>query len=204
MVGGGGAMLVFFRERLVFLSVPKTGSTAFESALRDRADMVVSAPPELKHMPLFRYNRFMRPMFEKVLDAQMETIAVVREPLDWLGSWYRYRRRPEMKGHRNGTHHVDFDGFLEAYMQDKRPSFANVGSQAKFVEPRPNGTRLEHLFRYDRLDRLTAFLEDRLQTKVNMRRENESPAMALTISPEVEVRLRQVCRAEFDVYKSAG
>ena len=197
-------MLVFYRERLVLLSVPKTGTTALESALRERADMVISSPPELKHMPLFRYNRFMRPMFEKVLDAQMETIAVVREPVDWLGSWYRYRRRPEMAGHRNGTHDVDFDGFLEAYMQDKKPPFANVGSQAKFVEPRPNGTRLAHLFRFDRLDRLTALLEERLQCRVETRRENASPQMALTVSPEVEARLRRVCRAEFDVYASAG
>ncbi|MEM7321392.1 MAG: sulfotransferase family 2 domain-containing protein, partial [Pseudomonadota bacterium] len=129
-------MMVFYKERLVFLSVPKTGTTALQSALGDRADMTVTAPPELKHMPLFRYNRFMRPMFDKVLDAQMETMAVIREPVDWLGSWYRFRRRPGFEGHRNATHDMSFDDFVTAYVREQRPSFANVGSQAKFVEPR--------------------------------------------------------------------
>ncbi len=51
-------MLVFTKERLAFLAVPKTGSTAYHSALAARADMVVTAPPELKHANLFRYDRF--------------------------------------------------------------------------------------------------------------------------------------------------
>ncbi|MCB1312159.1 MAG: gamma-glutamyl kinase, partial [Sedimentitalea sp.] len=91
-------MLVFFKERLVFLSVPKTGSSAYHSALAARADMVVAGPPELKHAPLYRYNRFFRPMFEKVCDARMDTLAVMREPVSWLGSWYRYRQRDFLDG----------------------------------------------------------------------------------------------------------
>ena len=52
-------MLVFYKERLAFLSVPKTGTTAYESALRPRADIVISEPPLLKHAPVYRYNRFL-------------------------------------------------------------------------------------------------------------------------------------------------
>ena len=77
-MNGRSVVLVFFKERLVFLSVPKTGTTAYESALRDRADIVVSDPPELKHAPVYRYNRFFRPMFEKVCGVEMETIAVMQ------------------------------------------------------------------------------------------------------------------------------
>jgi hypothetical protein len=59
-------MLIFYKERLAFLSVPKTGTTAYETALRDRADMVISEPAMLKHAPVYRYNRFLRPMFTNV------------------------------------------------------------------------------------------------------------------------------------------
>ncbi len=59
-------MLVFVKEGLAFLSVPKTGTTAYQAALADRADMVVSDPPMLKHAPVYRYNRFFRPMFDKI------------------------------------------------------------------------------------------------------------------------------------------
>ena len=56
-------MLVFYKANLVFLSVPKTGTTAYEEALQPHADMVLLQPPELKHAPVYRYNRFVRPMF---------------------------------------------------------------------------------------------------------------------------------------------
>jgi len=46
-------MLVFSNEKLVFLSVPKTGTTAYEAALAPHAAIVVSNPPELKHAPVF-------------------------------------------------------------------------------------------------------------------------------------------------------
>ncbi|MDK3018483.1 gamma-glutamyl kinase [Pseudodonghicola flavimaris] len=195
-------MLVFYKERLVFLSVPKTGTTAYESALRDRADMVISDPPELKHAPVYRYNRFFRPMFDKVCHAEMETLAVMREPISWLGSWYRYRRRPFMAGKPNSTHDISFDDFVEAYAKGDPPGFARVGSQAKFLEPRPNGTRVMHLFRYEAQDRLRAFLQDRLDMEIATARENVSPEMPLSLSPRVEEKLRRKCAEEFALYDS--
>lgn len=195
-------MLVFHKEKLVFLAVPKTGTTAYHSALAARADMVVSAPPELKHAPLYRYNRFFRPMFENACQVQMETLAVMREPVSWLGSWYRYRRRPFMAGNPNSTADISFDDFVLAYFASDRPGFANVGSQAKFLEPRPNGTSITHLFRYEAPDRLNAFLENRLDFKLDLRRENVSPDMDLTLSPAVERELRDRCKAEFALYDS--
>lgn len=194
-------MLVFWKEKLVLLSVPKTGTTALESALAPQADMVISNPPELKHAPIYRYNRFFRPMFEKACkEENMETVAVMREPISWLGSWYRYRRRDSMKGQAKSTHDMSFDDFVEAYCQGKRPPFANVGSQAKFLEPRPNGTSVTHLFRYEDQPRLLEFLERRLNAKIHLNRENVSPQMALSLSPRVESKLRRKCPEEFDLY----
>ena len=82
-------MLVFWKARLVFLAVPKTGTSAYEAALGSIASMAVLDPPELKHAPVYRYNRFFRPMLEKAGAEQMDLLAVVREPMSWLGSWYR-------------------------------------------------------------------------------------------------------------------
>ena len=195
-------MLVFYNENLVFLSVPKTGTTAYQTALRDRADMVISDPPLLKHAPVYRYNRFLRPMFVNVCAREPELMAVMREPISWLGSWYRYRRRPFMEGKPNATHGVSFDEFVQAYLKGKRPDFANVGSQAKFLETQPNGCGVTHLFRYEAPERLNAFLEERLGLAVETRRENVSPEMPLELSPKTEAKLRRKCAAEFDLYDS--
>ncbi|MGH1452995.1 MAG: gamma-glutamyl kinase [Paracoccaceae bacterium] len=196
-------MLVFWKERLVFLSVPKTGTTAYETALAPHAAIVVNDPPELKHAPVYRYNRFFRPMFEKACKTDnMETLAVMREPVSWLGSWYRYRRRPFMKGHPKGTHHISFDEFVDAYCQGNPPPFANVGSQFKFLEPRPNGTRVNHLFRYENQSALLTFLQDRLGIEVSTERENVSPEMSLTLSADMAEKFRRKRPEEFELYES--
>ena len=198
-------MLVFSKAKLVFLSVPKTGTTAHEAALAPLASMVVSDPPELKHAPVFRYNRFFRPMLEKFLGEGLEVLAVMREPVSWLGSWYRYRRRPFMQGRPNATHEMSFDEFVQAYMKGRRPDFANVGSQAKFLEPQRNGTAVTHLFRYEDPEGLARFLRARLGADLaEAGRHNESPRMPLELSAATEARLRRKCAAEFDVWDAAG
>ena len=195
-------MLVFYKERLAFLSVPKTGTTAYEAALAPRADLVISEPPMLKHAPVYRYNRFIRPMFLRVCDVEMELMAVMREPISWLGSWYRYRQRPFMKGKPNSTHDVSFDDFVLAYLKGKKPGFADVGSQANFMKGQPNGTEITHYFRYEDQPRLQAFLKERLDVDLTLTKQNVSPVMQLSLREDVEVRLRRKCAEEFDLYES--
>ncbi len=195
-------VLVFWKERLAFLAVPKTGTSAWETALAPRADIAILNPPDLKHAPVYRYNRFFRPMFEKMGAPDMETLAVMREPISWLSSWYRYRQRPFMAGKPNSTEALSFDEFVEGYCKGERPGFANVGSQAKFLEPRPNGTRVTHLFRYEDQQKLIDFLEDRLSVSLDLPRENVSPEMAVSLSPKTEAKLRRKCAAEFELYAS--
>ena len=57
-------MLIFSKAKLVLFSVPKTGTTAIETALAPHAAIALLDPPELKHAPVYRYNRFLRPMVE--------------------------------------------------------------------------------------------------------------------------------------------
>lgn len=195
-------MLVFFKERLAFLSVPKTGTTAYEAALAPRADLVISEPPMLKHAPVYRYNRFIRPMYKNVCDAEMELMAVMREPVSWLSSWYRFRARPFMDGKPNSTKGISFDEFVLAYLKGKKPGFADVGSQANFMKTQPNGTGITHHFRYEDQGRLQTFLQDRLKVHLTLNRKNVSPQMDIALSPEVEARLRSKCAEEFELYAS--
>lgn len=197
-------MLVFAKQKLVFLSVPKTGSTAYEQALAPHAALVVSDPPELKHAPVFRYNRFFRKMVEQFIGSDVSVVAVMREPVDWLGSWYRYRAREALHGHANSTRGLSFDAFADAYCEREVPDFARVGSQAKFLEPQRNGTRVTHLFRYEDQAGLRRFLEARLDVPVVTRSANRSPQMPLGLAPETLARLRRVCAADFRLYRGIG
>ena len=195
-------MLIFYKERLAFLSVPKTGTTAYETALRDRADMVISEPAMLKHAPVYRYNRFLRPMFTNVCDVELELLAVMRAPIRWLGRWWRSRPSPFLKGKPNSTQGISFDDFVLAYLKGKKPGFADVGAQSKFMETQPNGTGITHLFKYEDQAKLQQFLTDRLNVTFDLKQENVSPTIAQTLSADVEARFRRKCTAEFELYES--
>ncbi|WP_136441505.1 sulfotransferase family 2 domain-containing protein [Pacificoceanicola onchidii] len=196
-------MLVFWKARLVFLAVPKTGTSAWENALLPFASMTVLDPPELKHAPVYRYNRFFRPMYDKMGAPDMELLAVVREPISWLGSWYRYRQRGFLEGKPTSTRGMTFDAFCQAYSTGERPPFANVGSQAKFIEPRPNGISVSHLFKYENQAGLIDFMQDRLGIAIDLPRENVSPRRDLSLSDETEAKLRRKCAADFEAWERA-
>ena len=196
-------MLVFYKERLALLSVPKTGSTAYQSALRDYADIVVSGPPELKHATVRRFDRFFQDMFRKLNDTELEIMAVVREPVDWLGSWYRYRARADLIGHSNSTNGLSFDEFVQAYMKNPRPEFANVGSQSQFFRARNNGVGASHVFKYENQEAILDFLQNRLNLKINLQRENVSPPGDLSLTAETEQKFRESHADEFILHGAA-
>lgn len=195
-------MLIFFKERLALLSVPKTGTTAYHAALASRADVAISNPPELKHAPVYRYNRWIRPMFDKVCNAEMELVAVMREPISWLGSWYRFRQRDALAGHPNSTVGISFDAFLRDACRGKPPRHADVGSQARFLAPQPNGCAVRHLFRYEEPQKLQAFLETRLGYRFELPQLNVSPARNLAPSDETLALVRRKRAEEFALYDS--
>ena len=197
-------MMVFSSHKLVFLSVPKTGTTAWQAALAPHASMIVRGPPELKHAPVFRYNRFFRPAIEKFIGADLHVIAVMRDPVDWLGSWYRYRRRPVLSGKPTSTEGMSFDDFVRAYLQRDQPPYANVGSQSKFLERQRNGTAATHVFRYDDPAALTSYLETRLGARVATEWLNASPPEPLSLSHDTDDILRRTYAPDFRLYASIG
>jgi hypothetical protein len=95
---------------------------------------------------------------------------------------------------------MSFDDFVRGYLQSKQPEFARVGSQARFVGYANGKPHVTHLFRHDAQDRLIAFLQDRLNTDINLEVRNVSPKIPLTLSPGVETRLRKKYAMDFDLW----
>lgn len=197
-------MLVFWEERLAFLATPKTGSTAIAAALESLAAVSIQRPPLLKHTTVHRYRRFIGPYLEAASKAEFTLVALMREPTDWLGSWYRYRQRDRTLPEQS-TKGMSFDAFVQAWCQDPRPEFANIGSQGRFLRPRKeNGGEkgVDRLFRYEEIDRFVHFLEDRLGCEIILPRLNVSPPGATELSAETEALLRQVAAEDFALYQS--
>jgi|GEM_PF-124185 hypothetical protein len=161
-------MLIFSRYNLVLLAVPKTGSTALEVALGQEADGRFGNPPEMKHLPLYRYNRFVRPLLQLTTGQDPETFALIREPISWLRSWYRYRARNSTALLPTSTCHISFDQFVREAMSDDPPPFAQVGCQTRFLSPGGSGGPITHLFQYEQMDLACKFLENRLELELDL------------------------------------
>ena len=193
-------MLVFWRERLVFLATPKTGSTSIESVLASHASIAITRPPQLKHTNAQRYQRFLAPYLGDKTGQDFPMTALMREPRDWLGSWYRYRQRPD-EARDKSTRNLSFDDFVRGYCQAAQPEFAKVGAQANFLAP--NGHRpVDHIFRYEQMPVFVTFLQDRLGTQITLPHINVSPVAKLELTPQSDQLLHDFCARDFDIYAS--
>lgn len=192
-------MMVFWQQRLAFLATPKTASTAIETALGALAALVIQRPAPLKHTNLARFEENLQPWLTTTGGARFETAALMREPREWLGSWYRDRQREDVEPEKS-TRGISFDEFVQAHCRaENRPLFADVGSQAAFLT-RADGTEVDHLFRYDHLTAFVHFLEDRLDCVIHLPRVNVSPLGDTSLSPATEALLHEARAADFALY----
>lgn len=86
-------MLVFLKHNLVFFAVPKTGTTSYQAALKGKADIIMRGAPAVKHLNMRKYERSFGPFLNKAFNLTPERMAVMRDPLDLMRSWYKYRSR---------------------------------------------------------------------------------------------------------------
>jgi len=194
-------MLVFWKQKLVMLALPKTGTTALEAALLPLADAAILNPPGLKHVSAQRYRNLLAGFFEQRGSRPMETMAVMRDPAGWLESWYRYRTRPQLDGKDTSTAGISFDDFVDAWMRADQPEFARVGSQANFLTNDAGQIAVDHIFRHDMMDAAVTFLEARLNTRITLERRNTSPVRDVALSPAMAARLRAERPGEFEIWE---
>lgn len=192
-------MLVFWEQKLVILATPKTGSTAIQASLESMATMAIQRPPVLKHTSVARYHRFIAPYLEAASGSSFTVVALMREPRDWLGSWFRYRQRDDIPDQARSTLGMDFDAFVRGWCDVPQPAFAAVGSQARFLAPKGE-KGLDHLFRYEEIDQFVTFLEDRLDCEIILPRLNVSPHAALDLAPETEALLHKTAARDLALY----
>ncbi len=197
-------MLVFWKERLVLLATPKTGSTSIETALESLAHVAVRRPPALKHVSANRFDRHLRPWLEKAAGAPFTTVALMRDPVDWLGSWWRYRSRDDIQDMPKSTAGLTFEAAARAYLSDQPGASMDVGSQARFLGLKAGVAAVDRVFRYENIGAFVQFLEDRLGGEIILPRLNVSPKGDMTLSAGTDARLRARFAAEYDYYRQLG
>lgn len=193
-------MLIFWESRLVFLATPKAGSTAIEAALEGLANVAVQRPAALKHADLRTYRQHIEPWLHSVTGDRFTTIALMREPVGWLRSWYRFRLRDDDEDPDHPMIGVSFAQFAKAYTQPGGMAAAHVGTQSQFLTHGQD--RVDRIFRYEDIETFTHYLEDRLDCAISLPRINVPPAVDVSLAPAEESRLREAMAQDFALYRS--
>lgn len=193
-------MLVFHSHGLVVFSIPKTGSTALEAALSPHASLVVQAPPEHRHMNRRVFAAQWEDLLTRRYDRRFDSVALLREPVARLRSWYRYRATSAFAETPLSTAEISFDDFIAATLDESPPPHARIGSQDRFVAMPGGGIGITHLFDYAQIERARDWLSDRLRRDLALPRRNVSPARDAPLSSPLRARLELARAAEFALY----
>jgi hypothetical protein len=210
-------MLLAPKRGFVLLTPPKTASTAIEGAFRRYAEVSLQRNP-FKHTNYAQFQHFLEPWLGSTgyLRDSYEVICVVREPIDWLNSWWRYRSREELARPSHPQHyryvgHLSFEQFARAYMgshtgerSDKGDKkFPRMGRPTRFLEPLPGEPEVDRVFRYERLDLLVGYLREKVGVEVEVGLRNVSPKRSFSLSEECERELRRFFTPEYELYERA-
>ncbi|MDB5526297.1 MAG: gamma-glutamyl kinase [Rhizobium sp.] len=205
-------MIFLYRAKLLILSQPKTGTTALDNALAHRASIVVNSPPEMKHLAYRKFMKFVAPWIRAqtgLTRKQYEVVSVMREPIDWLGSWYRYRTRerlnnPDADRPGNYTGNVSFDQFILDVCKPKReqPSYAHINSPCSVALNGEDSVGIDRIFPYEDMSGLYELIEERTGKSVDTKQMNVSPEMKLEISDEARARIKEKLAFAFELHGS--
>lgn len=189
-------MLIFLRHKLAFLATPKTGTTAVEMALRPQAEIIFAK--NRKHTPAARYNNKVVPFLEDTFGVRPASVAVMREPVEQIRSWYKYRAQPRLDGTAVSTKDISFDQFVREVIADA-PKRAQIGRQFNFLTDK-GAVAVDHLFAYAAQDVFLGFMSERLEQRIALAAKNVSPKIRADLSDETLALLRSARAEDFALY----
>lgn len=77
-------------HKFVFAANTKSASTSIEHVLTPLSDQVIASSPARKHLPLAALKHEQPALFGEERDSYF-MFGVMRDPIDWINSWFRYR-----------------------------------------------------------------------------------------------------------------
>ena len=157
-------MRVSIKHNFTFICMPKCASTSIEKALLPHCQLVTRDGEGIKHTSAARYNKYIRPFLN---NKDIETVCIMREPISWLHSWYRYRSReaiadPEHKRHSHYCGHITFQQWVEAYLSEIRPEYAKLGSQKNYITDKDGEVCVNRIFKYEDLSMIQNYFKEKI------------------------------------------
>ena len=116
-------MLIFVEKRLILYSMPKTGTTSIHKALEKSATIRFTRTGKfgLKHINAEDFQKWEKTLKDQFPGDKFVSCCVMREPIDLLRSWYKYRSRKKLKSDEKFTGNITFDNYIKNLYGKKKP-----------------------------------------------------------------------------------
>ena len=135
-------MLISHRYRYIFIAVPKTATTSIITALNEYGEVETVRPKHKTAMEAYQE------LPEEIWNTYYK-FSFVRNPFDWVASWYFYRQRENFKNNKNRHHTYTGDiSFSDFVRNDKE--WPNT--QLEFLANDSGNILVDFIGRYENLD----------------------------------------------------
>ncbi|MBN7795021.1 sulfotransferase family 2 domain-containing protein [Parahaliea mediterranea] len=195
-------------HRFAFLCMPKCASSSIESAIAEHCNINFSGNDRFKHINAQDFQTFVMGYTRKVQrHLRITTFCLMRDPVDWLFSWYRYRQRKDLRDPNhpfahNYTGNMSFDEFATAFMSEgERPTFANLPTQSEFLLLDNGEIGVDRVYSMDRLDLVAEFLSERIGKSIQVPHKNKAPSLAMELSPDIRNALEQSLARDVELFQ---
>ncbi len=185
-------MLIGLEKKFIFVANTKTASTSIEDALAPYAGISHGGDPRRKHISLHEGLNAYPQVFRQPGQEPRHffKFGVMRDPLEWIGSWFRYRKSNRVESP------LPADMTFEEFWQQADWNFIRAGGRRflqrdMFCGPE-GGVLADMIIPYDQLGPLFAQVCEALGIAAALPRENVSRLKTMDeISPDLKTRLRE-------------
>ena len=192
------------QKRFIFISNAKCASTSVEAVLEKHSHIVIKDPPYLKHMSYLEMVDNFDFLFSKegFEPNTFYKFAIIREPIDWVISWFNYRSREELKNpaHKDrGTYlgNITFDEYIEHIDKDwiTNQSYRFVDRQGKNV--------MDFMIRYENLEKDFQYVMSQIgiEEKIIIPHKNKSSNIRITkkdVSKETKEKIKVFFHKDYE------
>lgn len=201
-------MFYLYAPGIVMLSATKSGSTSIDRAFSARAALSIPSPPGVKHMTYKGFMADLMPFMESAFGVtrdDLQVVDIMREPVGWVRSWFRYLSREQLADPTHPRHgfytgNMSFDEFVEIFCSPavanwpmpKNPTWRYLDEDGEIGADR--------LFMYEHLDQCVDWFNERVNGSVRLPHANRSVEREAELSPKSQRLLLKHLAGPLDFY----
>lgn len=189
-----------------FLCMPKCASTSIEEAISQYCSINFSKHPGLKHINARNFHKYILAYHLKIVPGkEIETFCLMREPVDWIYSWYRFRTRDELKNpkhpdHANYTGNISFSQFVDELVSRKNVPYVKVGFQKDFMLLGNGEMGVDRVFPMEKMSEVEAYLSKKTGRVISIPHTNIAPKRQFDLDDFLLNQLIQYYEKDIELY----